>query len=247
MKEEIGDNKINVIEMFKKSVQLFKKYLKDTFGEDGFDENERWHSRIGDDYISVAGRLYGTSATNPVPFGEGAVFNTGNFSMVTQTDYCVKGYTVQAVGKFAGSGNSSAAGMNLLIAFNMGASPMIGIFGDGSIQCANGSNLTHQQTYPNLTQKIFNASLNLSFAPTRNGTSGLNHLYSVNGGPWYTTTAANSGHNSKGANMTVLCYYSDSYRSIGAKLYSLRVYNRKLTEEELQHNFEIDKARFGIE
>ena len=30
------------------------------------------------------------------------------------------------------------------------------------------------------------------------------------------------------------------------KVYSVRIYNRCLTEEEIKHNYEIDKARFGI-
>ncbi len=30
------------------------------------------------------------------------------------------------------------------------------------------------------------------------------------------------------------------------KVYSVRIYNRCLTEDEIKHNYEIDKARFGI-
>ena len=30
------------------------------------------------------------------------------------------------------------------------------------------------------------------------------------------------------------------------KVYSVRIYNRCLTEDEINHNYEIDKARFGI-
>ncbi len=31
------------------------------------------------------------------------------------------------------------------------------------------------------------------------------------------------------------------------KIYSFRLYNRVLTDEEVKHNYEIDKVRFGIE
>ena len=30
------------------------------------------------------------------------------------------------------------------------------------------------------------------------------------------------------------------------EVYSVRIYNRCLTEDEINHNYEIDKARFGI-
>ena len=30
------------------------------------------------------------------------------------------------------------------------------------------------------------------------------------------------------------------------KVYSVRIYNRCLTEDEVKHNYDIDKARFGI-
>lgn len=33
---------------------------------------------------------------------------------------------------------------------------------------------------------------------------------------------------------------------IGSKLHSFRIYNRALTAEEIAHNYEIDKARFGL-
>lgn len=34
---------------------------------------------------------------------------------------------------------------------------------------------------------------------------------------------------------------------LNGKVYSVRIYNRALTDEEVAHNYEIDKERFGIE
>ena len=39
--------------------------------------------------------------------------------------------------------------------------------------------------------------------------------------------------------------YSSGWRMKG-KIYSIRVYNRALTQEEINHNYMVDKARFGI-
>ena len=30
-------------------------------------------------------------------------------------------------------------------------------------------------------------------------------------------------------------------------LYSVRIYNRALTDEEIEHNYQLDRQRFGIE
>lgn len=40
-------------------------------------------------------------------------------------------------------------------------------------------------------------------------------------------------------------YGNNSYRMKG-KIYSIRIYNRALTEEEIKHNYIVDKARYGI-
>ena len=40
-------------------------------------------------------------------------------------------------------------------------------------------------------------------------------------------------------------YGSNSYRMKG-KIYSIRIYNRALTKNEINHNYEMDKKRFGI-
>ena len=39
--------------------------------------------------------------------------------------------------------------------------------------------------------------------------------------------------------------YASGYKLKG-KIYSVRVYNRALTEDEINHNYEMDKKRFGI-
>ena len=216
-------------------------------GEDGFDENAKWYSRVGTDYITPAAYGYGNATTNPPVTIDKAVYNNGIWGYVTHQEYCIKDYTIQVVGRLDGSVSISGNSMNMLVGMNMSASPMIGVNGNGDAMFMNGSNVTHSQVYPNMTQKIFNASLNLVAPPTRGVSSTTEVAGSVNGEPWFSVTNKTEGHNSKGLDMTILCYYTASYRSCGARLYSLRVYNRKLTEEELQYNYEIDKARFGIE
>lgn len=220
-------------------------------GEDGFDENIQWHSRVGDDYITSdqpklhSGSVGSSLAENPPICADGAVFNMGIYGFYTQRDYCVQDYTIQVVGRFEGNDTPNYSGMGILIGFNVSASPMIGINDKNSIQFSNGSNLVQGMTY-NVLKKNFSASINLENAPPRGGASALKHLGSVNGSDWVTSTASNVTHTSKGNNMTVLCYYTDSYKSCGARIYSIRVYNRKLTHEELQYNYKIDKARFDI-
>ena len=40
--------------------------------------------------------------------------------------------------------------------------------------------------------------------------------------------------------------YSSGYYKLKGKIYSIRVYNRALTQDEINHNYEMDKKRFGI-
>ena len=215
--------------------------------EDGFDTSAKWHSRVGTDYITPAAYGYGNATTNPPIIIDKAVYNNGIWGFVTQQDYCLQDYTIQVVGYLDGVANSSGNAMNILIGCNMGASPMIGVSGNGNAMFVNGSNITHEKIYSNMTKKIFNASLNFVTPPKRNVNSVTTLSYSINGGSWYTASNKSENHSSKGNNLTILCYYTASYRSLGAKIYSIRIYNRKLTTEELQKNYEIDKARFKID
>lgn len=217
-------------------------------GADGFDENAHWNSRVGDDYISVDGYAFGTANDNNLPRVEsGAVYNDGVFSMVTQVDYCKTGYTVQVVGYSEGVVADAGTDMCTFIGFNMSSSPMIGLKNSScTLWTANGYQPNHEVLYDNFNKKILNASLHLVNAPTRGVNSAFTNLYSLNGQGWKASSLSSSAHNSQGNNMTVLSYYTANWRAVGARVYSIRVYNRKLTEEELQHNYEIDKARFNI-
>ena len=40
-------------------------------------------------------------------------------------------------------------------------------------------------------------------------------------------------------------YGNNAYRMKG-KIYSIRIYNRALTQDEINHNYMVDKVRFGI-
>lgn len=46
--------------------------------------------------------------------------------------------------------------------------------------------------------------------------------------------------------LAIGCYTATGYNAKG-KIYSVRAYNRVLTEEEIKHNYEVDKARFNLE
>ena len=219
-------------------------------GEDNFDENNHWNSRIGTDYISPSTYIngYGNAINNPpIMTIDKAIYNNGIFSYITNQDYCMKDYTIQVVGRLDSNRNTNTSVMNMLVGTNMSASPMIGVDGSGNTKFMNGSNVYHSKVYSNMTKKIFNASLNFVTPPVRGTNNAVELAASVNGEPWFSVRNTTEQHNSKGSNIAILCYYTDSYHSCGARLYSLRVYNRKLTEEELQHNFEIDKARFNIQ
>lgn len=42
------------------------------------------------------------------------------------------------------------------------------------------------------------------------------------------------------------CFYGNNNYRMKGKIYSIRIYNRALTEEEIKHNYIVDKARYGI-
>lgn len=73
---------------------------------------------------------------------------------------------------------------------------------------------------------------------------------SVNGGDWFSVTSP-YGLGVALTNHAILCYYArtdgnTTYRADG-EINCIRIYNRKLTAEELQHNHLIDKTRFDID
>ena len=45
---------------------------------------------------------------------------------------------------------------------------------------------------------------------------------------------------------TIGCYGTSNNYRVKGKIYAVRVYNKALTEEEIQHNYKVDKFRFGI-
>lgn len=50
-----------------------------------------------------------------------------------------------------------------------------------------------------------------------------------------------------GMNYISIGNYGNSNRFFNGNIYVIRMYNRALTDEEIAHNYEIDKSRFGIE
>jgi hypothetical protein len=112
-------------------------------------------------------------------------------------------------------------------------------------------NLTKR--YTNCVGKRYKYAITLDKLPSRNSISvttptASDHQvsYSLNNDDWSTCTTMSVAGSSKGNYLTILTYYMDSYIANG-EINSIRIYNRKLTHEELQHNYEIDKVRFNLD
>lgn len=226
-------------------------------GCDGLDENKHWNSRVGTDYIYSEENLAGSSTSNPFDTIKTANSYRNNmvYGLRTLADYYLQGYTFEVVGKTNSTENSTQGGGNAtsaLLTFHKSGSPLIGVgFSNGLFFCLN---VSASSSGPGLPTKIVNCVkkkhkyvIHLGEIPAR-GASGYNQIdYSVNDSGWFSMdrTYLQSGNTTEN-HMNIMCYYTDSYIP-NCEVYSIRIYNRKLTEEELLHNYEIDKARFGLD
>lgn len=228
-------------------------------GEDDIDDNHHWVSRIDPThYIYTSGSGYNvtlypyaqlkfTKTKNSIPN------NTLN-SYTTNTDYYVQGYTVEVVGRITASGNSSDKSTS-----NLTGGPLFGIGRTQSVYVSlctlNGKlrifNEPNDKALPephdNLLGKTFACAIHFEQTIPRSATSGTDIVnYAFNGGKYNraSNTVTTISKNNNACN--VLSYYIDGYRSSG-EVNCIRIYNRKLTEEEIAYNFAIDKARFKIE
>lgn len=227
-------------------------------GEDATDENNRWNSRIGDDYIYVNGRCIGSATTNPFIKSKynNEVTNNFVYGYRTSQDYYNTGYTIEVVGRVTSKYNRNGDTGGWLIASNNSSGFGIGLTGDnGEIKFINDSDITKEKVYTGYYNKTFGASIYLNDVGTRDTSYKYNVLCSVNGGNWYSTIEtknANKATMNNNFGLAVMCYYSEdgvarSSYAINGGINCIRIYNRQLTNEELAYNHSIDKARFNLD
>ena len=227
---------------------------------EGEDElvNNTLVNRLGSDYIqnvatvgSIREKVY-----NPwtKAFGSKAVSNNMSTVYGMSKDYYSTGYTYEAVGEITNVYNDVTNSGGWLFASNTGGGFGIGVALDqGEVYFLNNTNSSKGKTYWGYYGKRFGASVYTKNVGARTSPATITDLEcSVNGEPYYSikqTVASNK--TSKANNLSILNYYSftgsGSKYSTNGHLYSLRIYNRKLTEEEIAHNHEIDKKRFNLE
>lgn len=216
-------------------------------GEDEVDEQGHWNSRVGTDYIYQYATSSDAVNSNFYDLREKVddfYMSMASHSLVTHEDYHKVGYTIEVVGKTGGNGNT-------LFAFNRSGSPFINVDNNGNFSSLNSG--TAPATFKNLAKKTNTYVINLKALPNDGvrGAKGTHSIdYALNGSNWYTRTATNvTGDNraTSGVYCTIMCYYAYTnatpYRTVN-KIHSIRIYNRKLTQEELQHNYQIDKLRY---
>lgn len=241
------------------------EYIKDGLvswweGCDPLDESNHWNSRVGEDYIYAAKLVTGTGAliSNTIDTikSENAYRNNMVYGLRTNGDYYIQDYTIEIVGKAFSVYNSSNSAENIssctLISFNKSGSPLIGVgFENGLFFCLNVDASSSGKGMPtkiiNCVGKRHKYVIHLNEISARN-TTGYNQInYSVNNSGWFAMNRTNMPSYSDNTSLTnIMCYYHNNYYA-SAEINSIRIYNRKLTEEELLHNYEIDNARFELD
>ena len=96
--------------------------------------------------------------------------------------------------------------------------------------------------------KLFGASIYFDYLLPRNDSTSYRTVVSgsLNGSDWVTITESTPRtKTSKSENTVFLSYYTDGYRAVG-EIKCIRVYNRKLTNDELKINHNIDVKRFNL-
>lgn len=226
-------------------------------GKDIPDENGYWRSRVGDDYISQYTTALGDS--NIHKFGilqsvkDKCYRNNSMYGLKTNKDYWNKGYTIEVVGKAtcttSNTDMNSTTGGATLFAFNKSSSPYICVTGANGQFCALNSTplTTTPATYTGLYNKRCTFAINLHTIPNRTSAGTTRIGYSLNGANWLLTNSKNvTSVSTNYGNCTIMAYYQNTYFSC-CEINSIRIYNRQLTEDELKHNYEIDKQRFNLD
>lgn len=216
-------------------------------GYDDMDENGHWNNRVGDDYIYIYYQKEGDYNTNPIPHVDNGYVNSMNYCLSTTADYYHQDYTIEVVGKINSNANSdSETSGGWLFTMNETGAWGVGVIG-GKIRFVNNESYSSDFEITNMLGKIFTGSLfiNKWYARGKEGVS-TNHA-SINGCPWFNVTESSSAHSTVVAQThPILSYYTRSgskYMADGT-IHCIRVYNRKLTEEELRNNSIVDRLRF---
>lgn len=224
-------------------------------GEDNVNASKRWVSRVGSDYI------YESDSTAPQgsqwnSFGlmksSDSYVNNMVYSLSTSKDYYVEGYTVEVVCRSNSYVNSTDIGYSRTTGcpiFGIGrtGSVYVGVCGDTEQLRIINVDKALPYAPTGLVGKKFGCTIHFEQAIPRSSTSGTDKvLYSFNGSQYYSVENTLSSITKNDGTCNVLCYYKTGYRA-NANIYCIRVYNRKLTEEEIAHNHAIDKVRFNIE
>ena len=227
---------------------------KDQYVQDGLiayfdarDEyaNDLWKSRVGADYWYQA---YPRSAQGKALMNALSVSDTmlsdGSFTLSNLEDYYLKNYTVELVGACSVSTN--------FFTFDKNQTPEIDIgrFGSGifsPINVADGVKLLETQI-SGLYNKRNTMALNLKTITPRGTTSGkCVLLYSVNGSDWNIWGLNNmSNASSYKTDRSVIFGYYSTAGGQPCGINCIRIYNRRLTDKELAHNYELDKRNFHL-
>lgn len=225
-------------------------------GEDEFNSECKLMNRVGEDYIYVKNhKIMGSSNViyNPPikPYGSKSIPNNMVYSYEMSRDYFNNGYTYEVVGRVTSRYNDCGSSGGWLLASNMSGAWGVGLTeSSGKLVFVNNSS-TNSRTYTGYYNKKFGASVYTEEVFTRDNPSGAVRLQvSVDGDPYHTVVEKSSASRSSNTyGMAVMSYYttqSNAYR-INGEVYCIRIYNRKLTEEEITHNHAIDVERFGLE
>lgn len=215
-----------------------------------FDSNEHWNNLVGNDYIYVYSRPYGTQQRtryfkdNPINFN--------GYCFKTSAEYYKTGNTIEVVG-MAGNWTSNNTVGSWLITGDITGTAGIGmndVKNDdiGYLQFINWGDGAYRVEMPFF--KLFGASVYYDDIIERDNirTGSVTVSASYNGGPWRDNIVSGNetGVSSRGAGLNILSYYNNAYKSFG-EVKCIRIYNRKLTNEEIAYNHAIDKARFHLE
>lgn len=249
-----GLNSINVVIDVAGETQV-DDYISDGMvawfdGEDTMDENGHWNSRIGSDYIYTYSQTEGDYTTNPITNNGLGYVNNKNYALVTNKEYYNLNYTIEVVGKINGQVNSdsSTSGGWLFSTNEMGAWG-VSVSGDtGKIVFSNNKEHTVEKNFEGYYGKAFTGAIYFEHYVNKGSDGRGTNRASVNGCEWFAVTETADGYGTNYVNDAILCYYTGNakqYRADG-EIYCIRVYNRKLSNDELTHNHAIDKIRFNL-
>lgn len=214
-------------------------------GEDKPHNDKYWINKLGIDYIFD---MNGKSLINE----DKSYKNDKTLVMKTSDDYMKQGYTIEVVGKINSQTNSdSTTSGGWFFTMNESTSLGIGVSKEpGTLAFVNSTQYTAEKSYNNCYQKRIGASLFLETISAR-GTGKSNTVkVSVNGCEWYSIYEPNDTVGVTLDKHAILCYYArtdNATYSADGEINCIRIYNRQLTNEELVHNHNIDKERFGID